>query len=287
MALASRVAVITGAGVGIGRAVAARFAAEGARVVVADKHVENGQRVVEEIERAGGQAIFQEVDVRDLKSVQACFENTHKEFGGVHVLVNNAVNFMFGHLGTPGEGSGKGTDKPITAEDWETAYGVNIMGYANCIQEAFKYMKENELTDNIYENNQGHCITTINAGSRGSIINMCSVSGYMSQPEFVPYNVTKGGVMQMTRCVAQDFAPHKIRVNGICPGTIETPGSYNHMILMDIPLEQGKKQFASQNVLKRQGSPEEVANGALFLASDEASFVTGSHLVIDGGETFH
>ena len=136
-----------------------------------------------------------------------------------------------------------------------------------------------------YDNDQGEGVNRIDAGSRGAIVNIASISSFIAQPEFVPYNCTKGAILQLSRCTAMDFAPDKIRVNTVCPGTIETPGSYNHMKLVGLDVEQGRKMFGDSCLLKRQAAPEEIANATLFLASDEASFMTGAHIVVDGGGT--
>ena len=116
-------------------------------------------------------------------------------------------------------------------------------------------------------------------------MNILSISSNIAQPEFVPYNCSKGAVLQLTRCTAMDLAEEKVRVNAICPGTIETPGSYGHMRLVGLDLDAGRKEFGDSCLLKRQAAPEEIANGALFLASDESSFMTGAHIVMDGGGT--
>lgn len=162
---------------------------------------------------------------------------------------------------------------------------VNVMGYARTIKHAVPLMLQGKKTDNIYEVDEGADISRIDAGSVGTIVNVASVSGFIAQPEFVPYNTSKGAVIQLTRCNAMDLSRHKIRVNAVCPGTIETGGSYNHMKLIGLSVDEGRAQFASGNCLKRQAAPDEVANGVLFLASDESSFMTGSFIVMDGGET--
>jgi NAD(P)-dependent dehydrogenase (short-subunit alcohol dehydrogenase family) len=146
-------------------------------------------------------------------------------------------------------------------------------------------MKQNELTEAIYENDQGEGVHRIDAGSRGVIVNMASVSSFIAQPEFCPYNVSKGAILQLTRCTAMDLAKFKIRVNAIAPDLTETPASYNHMKSINLTIEEGRKEFASYCLLKRMCAPDEIANAAYFLASDESSFMTGAMLVIDGGRT--
>ncbi len=143
----------------------------------------------------------------------------------------------------------------------------------------------NELSNLIYDNDQGEGVHRINAGSRGSIVNIASVSGFIAQPEFLPYNVSKAGILQITRCSAMDLSTFKIRVNAIAPDLTETPASYNHMKSINLSIEEGRKQFAEFGLLKRMCAPEEVANCAYFLASDQSSFMTGSIIVVDGGRT--
>ena len=117
------------------------------------------------------------------------------------------------------------------------------------------------------------------------IVNVASVSSFIAQPEFIPYNTSKGAVSQLTRCLAMDLAKFNIRVNAVCPGAIYTRASERHMDYMGIDYKNGRELFGQDAVMKRMGNPSEIANGVLFLASDEASFITGEHLIIDGGAT--
>jgi NAD(P)-dependent dehydrogenase (short-subunit alcohol dehydrogenase family) len=121
----------------------------------------------------------------------------------------------------------------------------------------------------------------------GSIINMASVSSFIAQPAFIPYNASKGAILQMTRCLAMDLAPDKIRVNAVCPGAIKTEATKKHIESLGLVEEQAYIDFGQDALMKRMGLPMEVAYGVLFLASDEASFITGEHLVIDGGATIY
>ena len=245
-------AIITGAGVGIGRATALRFAEEGAKVMVAELDEASGRETAEEIRQAGGEARFHQTDVADNAAVERMVEAAVAGFGPVNVLVNNAAAFVFGRV------------EEVSAEDWAKVLGVNILGYTHTVRAVLPHMRE--------------------VGG-GAIVNVASVSGFVAQPDFVPYNTSKGGVMQLTRCLAMDLAADNIRVNGVCPGPIYTRASERHMDFLGIDHDEGRRLFGEETLLKRMGEPVEIANGILFLASDEASFITGAHLVIDGGAT--
>ena len=252
MRLERKNAIITGAGAGIGRATALRFAEEGAKVTVAELDEASGCEAVEEIHRAGGEARFHRTDVADAAAVERMVEAVVADFGPVNVLVNNAAAFVFGRI------------EEVSAEDWAKVLGVNILGYTHTVRAVLPHMRE---------------------GGGGAIVNVASQSGFVAQPGFVPYNTSKGGVMQLTRCLAMDLAADNIRVNGVCPGPIHTQASERHMDFLGIDREEGRRLFGQESLMKRMGEPVEIANGILFLASDEASFITGSHLVIDGGAT--
>lgn len=252
MRLKGKNAIITGAGAGIGRATALRFVEEGARVWVVDQNAADGEETVALLRKAGGDAHFAQADVSDRSAVEQVVSNAMETLGSLQVLVNNAAAFVFGKI------------EDVTAEDWQKVLGVNIIGYANMVQAALPHLRAN---------------------GGGSIVNIASQSSFIAQPAFVPYNTSKGGVMQLTRCLALDLAPENIRVNGICPGSIFTQASANHMKYIGVSIEEGRKLFGQDSPMKRMGEPVEIANGVLFLASDEASFVTGAHLVIDGGAT--
>lgn len=252
MRLQGRVAIVTGGGAGIGRAIAERFAAEGARVLIAEIDERAGRECAERIVAQGGEARFQPTDTGDADSVRRMVASAAASFGGLHVLVNNAAAFVFGGI------------EEVTREDWERVFGVNVIGYANAVREALPLLR---------------------AAGGGAVVNIASVSSFIAQPAFVPYNASKGAVLQLTRCLALDLAPDNVRVNAICPGAIHTQATDRHIESLGLDREQAYADFASDAPLNRLGRPDEVAAGALFLASDEASFVTGAHLVIDGGAT--
>jgi len=251
MRLKDKVAVVTGAGSGIGRASALRFAQEGARVVVVDWKPEGGRETVARIKAQGGVAIFVEADVSRDEDVRRAIETAVNTYGGLHILLNNAAIQVFGTL-------------PNTSEaDWYRVMDVNLKGvYLGC-----KY-----------------AIPHMIAGGGGSIVNMSSALGLVGDPDLPAYGATKGGILAMTRAVAQAHGRQGIRVNSICPGDVETPILAEYFEHQPDP-QEARRRVAAEYALGRIAQPEEVANVALFLASDESSFVTGTYIVVDGGLT--
>ncbi len=252
MRLRDKTAIVTGAGVGIGRAIAELFAAEGAKVVVAELEEASGTETVQRIAAAGGRAVMRQTDIADEDSVRAMADAAVSEFGHVDILVNNAAAFVFGKV------------EDVTDDDWGRVLGVNVIGTSHCVR---------------------HVIPSMRQSGGGAIVNIASVSSFVAQPEFIPYNASKGAVLQLTRCLAMDLAPDNIRVNAVCPGATKTRATDIHIDSLGLDREQAYVDFGQDALLKRMGEPQEIAYGALFLASDEASFVTGAHLVIDGGAT--
>jgi len=246
-----KVAVVTGGGSGIGRATCLRFAEEGASVAVAEINEANGQAVAEEIGRSGGKALFVRTDVSDEKSVRSTVSRVTESFGRIDVLVNNAAVFVL-----------KGID--ATVEEWRKILDVNVMGPALMAK---------------------HVVPVMQKSGGGAIVNLGSISSFIAQPEFVTYNTTKTAMLGMTRCMALDLAPHNIRVNAVCPGAVWTP------VVRDLAAGQGLDRKAADSdpkwgaahMIKRVADPREIANAILFLASDDASFVTAESLMVDGG----
>jgi glucose 1-dehydrogenase len=251
MRLENKVAVVTGSSSGIGEAIVLAFAREGAAVVVNYSRREDAaQKVLEKIEGAGGKGLVVGADVSDPKEVEAMIQQSTDAFGRLDIMVNNAgMERKMPFLETP-------------FEVWQETIAVNLTGAWLGCQAAAKRM--------------------VAQGDPGRIINVSSVHEDLAMPTNAPYCATKGGVRMLMRTLAVELAPHNITVNNIAPGAIETP--------MDAPLEEHPdemKELLSEIPLGRMGKPEEVANLALFLASDDSSYVTGSTLFVDGGMIRH
>ncbi len=243
-----RVAVVTGGGRGMGRAVSLRLAREGARVVVAELVPEHGEEVAREIRAAGGEAVAVPVDVSRLADIERLFEQTEAAFGGCEILVNNA---------------GIGVGKPAldyTEADWDRQMGVNVKAVFFCSQAAIRQMAPRK---------------------HGKIVNFASTSAFVSSSKpGVAYDVSKGAVRQMTISMAAEVAPLGINVNAVAPGTIET-----EMTRSSISTEEGRAWQLARIPMGRLGKPEDIAGVVAFLCSAEADYVTGHVLVADGGWT--
>ena len=242
--------VVTGGGTGIGEAICNRFASEGANLVVAELESDNGQATVADINSNGGTAIFCQTDTSNSESVRSMVSCAVDKFGTIDILVNNAAAFVFGKV------------EEVTDADWARVFGVNVIGYANCVREVLPTFKK--------------------AGG-GAVVNIASVSSFIAQPEFIPYNASKGAVAQLTRCLAMDLAPDNIRVNAVCPGAIKTRATDMHIDSLGLDREQSYIDFGQDALMKRMGEPREIAAAVAFLASDDASYMTGAHVIVDGG----
>jgi NAD(P)-dependent dehydrogenase (short-subunit alcohol dehydrogenase family) len=251
MRLKNKVAIITGAGSGIGRSTALLFGEEGAKVVVADIDEAAGRKTVLEIRKEKGKALFVSADISKEEAACKITVEALKAFGRVDILVNNAATFVL-----------KGIDASL--EDWQRSVGVNVIGTSLVTKYAIEAMKK--------------------AGG-GAIVNLASISSWVGQANFITYSATKGAILQMTRNMAMDFAPFNVRVNCVCPGTILTPASYRHMEKTGMTLEQFDAEEGAKTFLKRIGKGREVATAILFLSSEDASYITGTHLMVDGGYT--
>jgi NAD(P)-dependent dehydrogenase (short-subunit alcohol dehydrogenase family) len=207
------------------------------------------------LQAAGCEALYVHTDIASEEQAARLTEETVKRFGCVDVLVNNAATFVL-----------KGVEASVS--DWERSLSVNVVGTALVTRYAVEAMKRN------------------NAGKgKGAIVNLASMSGFIAQPNFVTYSATKAALLQMTRNLALDLAPFNIRVNAVCPGTIVTQATERHRQTVGISMEEFMAEEGPKHILNRVGQPREVAYPILFLASDEASFITAAHLLVDGGYT--
>lgn len=244
MRLAGKVAIVTGAASGIGYATAKRFAEEGARVVVADVNVREGNACASQIAAAGGQAIFVETDVGKEPDLRRMVESAFSTYGGLDILHNNA------YWAEPG------TAIETTIENWQHTLDVTLRAVWLASSLAVPYLRRR---------------------GRGVILNTASVHSIVGLPGHAAYQAAKGGVMSLTRALALELAP-EIRVVAILPGSIDT------LSVRDDPRNR-IEEFLANVPMGRIGQPEEIASAAVFLASDEAGYITGTGLVVDGGYT--
>ena len=243
--LEDKVALVTGGGAGIGRAMAETFAREGASVVIADRDGAAANEVADAIVKSNGAARAFATDVTSADEVQALMGAIKDAFGRLDVLVNNA-------------GVGERADfRHLDDAAWDNVWAVNVDGTVRCAREAFDLLR---------------------ASGKASVVNLSSVMATKHTRQMSVYSASKGAVSALTRSLAVEYAPYGIRVNCLCPGYVETAliGRYmaNPMIA---------KALLTQTPLRRFGTPQDIANAALFLASDEAAYVTGASLNVDGG----
>ena len=244
MRLRDKVAIITGAAAGIGRATAELFGEEGASVVLLDKDP-GGAEVARQMNASSRPALFIQADISREKEIRQAIELADKTYGKVDILVNNAAVFVL-----------KGLE--ASPHDWHQAMDVNLVGTALRSRYASKIMKRNQA---------------------GSIVNLGSISSFIAQPGFMTYSATKAALVSMTRCMAMDLAPYSIRVNCVCPGTIRTSATDRHLAKTGMLEAEFVAKNAPLHLLNRIGQPREVAYAILFLASDEASFITATSLI--------
>lgn len=244
MRLNNKIAIVTGAGRGIGRAVALRFAEEGAKVVVDDVNDTIGTSTVSAITDAGGEALFVNADVADATQAERLFAEAVNAYGTVDILVNNAIC----------------STGDVLNNNWEANLAVALRGTSHCSNAVIPVMQK---------------------GGGGSIVNIASVNGLIGLQAIHAYSAAKGGVIALTRSMAVAHGKDNIRINCICPGTIQTevwePMIERNPHILD--------EITPWYPLGRIGQPVDIANAALFLASDEAGFATGAIFVIDGGLT--
>jgi len=254
MRLTNKVALITGAGTGIGRATAMLFAQEGAKLVVQDLNADTAQDTAQLIKKAGGEAVSIGGDVTSSADAEAIVKKAVDTYARLDVLFNNAGIWR------------GGTILDISEEDWDRTIGVNVKGIYLVSRYAVQQMMRQES---------------------GAIINAASVAALRGSPMSAAYNASKGAVLLLTKCMALDFGRYGIRVNCTCPGIIETQMAdqlLSYRSLGDDDRKQALLEtYEDRHMVGRLGRPEEVANVVLFLASDESSFVTGAAWPVDGG----
>ncbi|MDN0073897.1 SDR family NAD(P)-dependent oxidoreductase [Crenobacter sp. SG2303] len=245
--LQGKVALITGAGTGIGAATARRFAAEGAKVVICGRRKAPLETVVESILAQGGEAAWVQADVTDEASVENAVQTAVKHFGSLDIMVNNAVNYTWGVL------------EQVSTDDWRTCLSGSLDPVFFGTRAALRVMK---------------------AQGGGAIVNLGSVAGLLGSPGLSAYGAAKAGVLNFSRAVALEAAQSNVRVNVVIPGVVWSEGTREAL-----NSEEVARGTARAVPMGRIGEPEELANAILFLASNEASYITGQSLVVDGGKT--
>ncbi len=243
-----KVTIVTGGGTGIGESIAKEFAARGAPVLIASRKVENLERVRDEIRKAGGKCEMTPVDVRDADQCDKMVAEAVKHFGRLDVLINNHG----ASITTP--------SMNLSPNGWRAVVGINLDGVFFCSKSAARQFMEQK--------------------SPGSIVNISSTAGVHGSPTMLPYGAAKAGVINLTVSHAGEWGPAGIRVNCIAPGPIDTEGAAPRVW----PNPKVKEMVARSRALQRFGRVEEIAYPCIFLASDASSYVTGSLLIIDGGE---
>lgn len=246
MRLENKVAIITGAGSGFGKATAKLFAKEGAKVVLVGRTKEKLEQVEKEIKEIGGKALVIPADVTTYTNAEKIIEKTLEHFGKIDILFNNAGTFRAGTLET------------LSTEDWNDVIAVNLTALFYMGRAAIPYLKK----------------------TKGNIINTASAGGIIGFPQAVSYAASKGGVISFTKAIAVNFAKDGIRCNAICPGTSETEMTEEVM-----HIDALRKSFLQPIPMQRFGKGTDVAYAALYLASDESSYLTGVVLPVDGGWT--
>lgn len=250
--LTNEVAIITGAADGIGKTIASVFCQHGAKVCVADINETQGTIVAQELCSQGYEAIFVKVDISQSSSVENMVKVTVEQLGSPTILINNAALISVGK-----------EVFDVTDDMWHKNFSVNVDGMWFCSKAVLPYMKQH---------------------GRGSIVNVGSVHSFKIVPGYFPYAVTKHAVIGLTRNLAAEFGAFNIRVNALCPGMVETPMAFKSWEACDDPVA-ARKSIADVHPLKRNASTEEIAYPALFLASQESSFMTGQSLIVDGGRS--
>lgn len=249
--LQGKTAVITGGGSGIGKSIALLFARQGAKVAILELDQENGKETVREITESGGQAACYACNVAIQLQVKEVFGQVYDTYGRIDILINNAGIAHIGTIATTGE------------EDFDRVFAVNVKGVYNCLQAGVEKM-------------------LLNGG--GTILNMASIASVVGIADRFAYSMSKGAVLTMTLSVARDFVDKNIRCNCISPGRVHTP-FVDNFLKKNYPGQEQEMfdKLSKTQPIGRMGEPEEIANLALYLCSDEAAFITGTNYPIDGG----
>jgi len=250
--LSGKVAIVTGGASGIGEATVRRFVAEGARVAFADRDAERGPRVAAEIAQAGGEVLFVEADVGSEAACLGFVSQAEEAFGRIDILVNNAGVRLYQ------------TVVDASAESWDALLNVNLKSYAYCAKGAIPAMRRT---------------------GGGSIVNVASIRSVIAGGNTIQYDTAKAAIAGLTRGLAMDHSPEGIRANAVCPGYTFTPFHARRLASAGRTVDDYNADAAKRTMLRRPGTSEEVASCILFLASDDASYVTGAMLFVDGGLT--
>ena len=247
----NKIVIVTGAGSGIGETTAAKFANEGAKVVIADINVENGKKVSQHINNSNGESFFVETNVADYESVNKMVSKTLEKFGLPDILINNAGINVFG--------------EPLNMRDseWKRAFSVDLDGVWFGCKAVLPHMLEKK---------------------KGTIVNVASVHGIQIIPNCFPYPVAKHGVIGLTKALAVDYAAKGIKINSISPGYIETPIIDRFFNTKPDPVA-ARKEAENHQPIKRMGTTDEIANTIMFMSSDECNYMIGANIVVDGGIT--
>ncbi|ACT01853.1 SDR family NAD(P)-dependent oxidoreductase [Paenibacillus sp. JDR-2] len=248
MKLLGKTAIVTGGSSGIGEAIVRLFAAEGANVVIANRNGNDASRVIEQMQTKNGSIIAVQTDVSKDEDVRRLMLETVRQFGRIDVVVNNAAAIMPKYL------------EEVEEEEWDRIFNVNLKSVFLMIKHSIAELKK----------------------TRGSIVNMSSLNGLIGQKMNPVYAATKGGMNALTKALALDYAPYGVRVNSICPAGVTTPLLEQWISQQDDPV-QTVRDLNAMHPLGRPATSEEVAQTALFLASDASGFVTGVALPVDGG----
>ena len=245
MKLKNRIAIVTGGGKGIGAEICLRLASEGAKIVIAEMDIENGEKISKEIQDNNGEAIVVETNVAEEDSANNMAEAAIKKFGKIDILINNAgighINNILDH----------------TKKQWDEMISVNLTGPYLCCKAVIPHMIRN---------------------GKGKIVNFGSIASFMGRPDRVAYVAAKTGVLGLTRALAVDLTGKNINVNTICPGLISTP--FNQKFAED-PVHG--EAWGKETIVGRWGMPSDISGAAVFLSSDDADFINGSEIKIDGG----